>query len=276
MANLSLRLLTGALLIGLVAWVLFAAPAWVFTLTVTAFIGLGLNEFFAMVQRKGILIERWIGLLVGLLIPLSIHWGFEPTHGWDLFFVVVALLTLFILQLARRDSSQAIGGISAALFGIFYVSWCFSFLIRLRFLDGAGLPDGRWLVAYLLLVTKGGDVGAYAVGSLLGRHTLLSRISPSKSWEGSAGGLLFSLAAGWLMRPVFPHVAPIHLVLLAGFLGVLGQLGDLSESLIKRDCQLKDSGRLLPGMGGMLDVIDSLLFTAPICYFYVQKFMVAG
>lgn len=270
------RLITGSLLIGLVVGVLFAAPLWVFALVTILFILLGLNEFFALVEHKGIVIERWIGLAVGVAVPLSIYLGFEPTHGWELFFMMAAFLVLFILQLRRNDSSQTIVGVSTALFGIFYVSWCFSFLIKLRFMEGLGLPDGRWLVAFLLLVTKGGDIGAYTAGSLFGRHTLAPRISPHKTWEGTFGGLLFSLAAGAALKPVFPHVAMGHLLILSLLLGILGQLGDLSESMIKRDCQVKDSGALLPGMGGVLDVLDSLLFTSPVCYFYIRKFFIGG
>ncbi len=271
-----LRCLTAALLIGFVAWVLFWAPAWIFAVVTTTLVGLALNEFFALVERKGIVIERWIGLGIGLMIPLSIFWGFEPTRGWELFFMLVALLTLFLLQLRRRDSSHAIVGISTALFGIFYVSWCFSFLVKLRFVEGAALPAGPWLVAFLVLVTKGGDIGAYLVGSTLGRHTLIPRISPSKTWEGTIGGLLFSLGIALAFRPVFLGIPFGHIVTLGLLLGVLGQLGDLSESLIKRDCQVKDSGQLLPGLGGVLDVLDSLLFTSPVCYFYVQKFLIGA
>lgn len=276
MSNLLLRLITGSALIALVIFSIFFAPLWVFAVVTVGFIGLGLNEFFALVELKGIVIERWVGLFVGLLIPLSIYWEFEPTKGWELFFMVVAFLILFLVQLRHHDSSQAIIGISTALFGIFYVSWCFSFLIKLRFLTGPALPDGRWLVALPIFVTKASDIGAYAVGSLFGRHTFSQRVSPSKTWEGVAGGLLFGLAAALLVGSVFPKVHAGHFVALGLLLGVLGQLGDLSESLIKRDCQVKDSGQLLPGMGGVLDVLDSLLFASPICYFYVSKFLVAA
>lgn len=266
------RLAVGAGLAAFVAWVLLAAPLWVFAAVTLAFVGVALNEFFEMVRRKGIFIERWIGLSVGLVIPLSIHLGFESTKGWELFFMVVAFLTLFILQLRRRDSSEAIVGISTALFGIFYVSWCFSFLIKLRYLTGpAGLADG-WLVAYLVLVTKAGDIGAYAVGSLFGRHILIRRISPGKTWEGALGGLSLSFLATLAFRPVFDSVSLFHLLGLGLALGITGQLGDLSESLIKRDCQVKDSGVFFPGLGGVLDVIDSLLFASPLCYFYMLKF----
>jgi phosphatidate cytidylyltransferase len=270
------RLLTGSALIALVTWTLFKAPLWVFSLVTTAFIGLGLNEFFTLVERKGIVIERWLGLAVGLLIPISILTGFEPTRGWELFFMVVVFLALFLTQMRRPDSSQAIVGISTSLFGILYVSWSLSFLIKLRFLESPVLPGGAWLVALVLLITKGGDIGAYFVGSAIGRHTLIRRVSPSKTWEGMVGGLLFSVGGALALRGVFSQIPAAHLVALGLLLGALGQLGDLSESLVKRDCQVKDSGTLFPGMGGALDVLDSLLFTSPICYFYVHKFLMGA
>ncbi len=274
MNNILLRLMTGAALIAMIIGVLFFAPLWVFGLVTVTFTGLALNEFFAMVERKGIVIERWIGLGIGLLIPLSIQGQFEPTKGWELFFMLLAFFVLFILQLRHKDSSQALLGISTALFGIFYVSWCFSFLIKLRFTTGPAIPDGRWLVALLLLSTKGGDIGAYMVGSLFGRHSLIPRISPSKTWEGMFGGLIFSVVGAAALKGAFPDIPMVHLLTLGFLMGVFGQLGDLSESLLKRDSQVKDSGKALPGMGGIMDVIDSLLFTSPICYLYVRKFFI--
>jgi len=274
--NLLPRLLTGSALIALVAWTLFKAPLWVFSVIATGFIGLGLNEFFSLVERKGIVIERWLGLSVGLLIPISILTGFEPTKGWELFFMVVVFLALFLTQMRRQDSSQVIVGISTALFGILYVSWSLSFLIKLRLLEHPVLPGGAWLVALVLIITKGGDIGAYFVGSAIGRHPLIRRVSPHKTWEGMLGGLLFSVGGALALRGVFSGIPAIHLVILGLLLGVLGQLGDLSESLIKRDCQVKDSGTLFPGMGGVLDVLDSLLFTSPICFLYVHKFLIGG
>jgi len=271
-ANLIRRLVTGSFLIAFVTGVLFYAPLWLFGVVTAAFTGLALNEFFVMAQRKGIWTERWIGLLIGLAIPLSICWRFEPTKGWELLFVSMAFLTLFVLQLRRKDISQTVVGVSTALFGIFYIAWCFSFLVRLRFLEGAGLPSGQWLVAYLVAVTKSGDIGAWAVGSALGRTPLIQRISPSKTWEGLVGGLLFSAWVAGLFRSIFPQVAWVELVVLGFVLGGIGQLGDLFESMVKRDCQVKDSGNILPGMGGMLDLLDSLLFTAPFCYFYIRAF----
>jgi phosphatidate cytidylyltransferase len=122
----------------------------------------------------------------------------------------------------------------------------------------------------VLLITKLGDIGAYIVGMRFGKTPLIPRISPKKSVEGSIGGLLFSIS-GALVSKAFLHFSYLHLISMGIFLGILGQLGDLSESLIKRDCEVKDSGNIFPGLGGVLDAIDSLLFTAPAFYFYISN-----
>ena len=124
------------------------------------------------------------------------------------------------------------------------------------------------MVLFFILVTKMGDVGALVTGKWLGRHILMQRISPRKTVEGFVGGVVVSAATAGLCHPM---VARLHGSLWGGFvlglvLGVAAQIGDLAESLIKRDCQVKDSGNLFPGLGGMLDVLDSLLFTAPLFY----------
>ena len=267
------RTLSTVALLSAIGWVVFGAPHWVFGLVAASFIGVGLHEFFSMVERKGISLYRWLGLIIGLVIPLSIHAGFEPTKGWELVLMICAVLALFVLQLTRQDSSQTIVGIGTVLFGIFYVSWCFSFIIKLRTLDVPHV-DGRWLAAFLILVTKMGDIGAYVIGSALGRHQMIARISPSKTWEGSLGGLACSVGTAVALARWLPKAMTLgHVVALGFVLGIAGMLGDLSESMVKRDCQVKDSGRAFPGIGGVLDLIDSLLFTAPITYFYLRHFV---
>ena len=150
------------------------------------------------------------------------------------------------------------------MFGILYIAWFLSFFIKIRYLTGG---FGLFLTA--VLITKLGDIGAYLVGMRFGRTPLIPHVSPKKSIEGSLGGLLFSVL-GALISRVFLNFSYLHMIFLGIFLGILGQLGDLSESLIKRDCQVKDSGNLIAGMGGVLDLIDSLLFTGPVFYFYMS------
>ena len=241
---------------------------WVFAAIATFLIIAGLYEFFKLLEKKGIYIYKYFGIAIGVIIPISIFLEFELTRNWEFLCIVAALLSLFLLQFTRRQNSQAVVGISTTLFGILYVSWLFSFIIKIRL-----LPYGASLVAAVILITKSGDIGAYLIGSKWGKKSLIARISPSKTVEGTIGGLLFAVLMAVVSKLFLPDLFIFsfpRLILIGAALGLLGQLGDLSESLIKRDCQVKDSGKMLPGMGGILDLMDSLLFTVPAFYFYIS------
>ncbi len=244
---------------------------WLYVLTVAALISLGLYEFFTMVEKKGIPMYKYFGTVIGIVIPLSIYSRFESTKGWELLFIAAALLTLFILQFSRRDTTNAVVGISTTMFGLLYIAWFFSFMIKIKL-----LPSGTALVGCLLLVTKGADIGAFLVGVKWGRHSLIPRISPKKTIEGMLGGLFFGVAGALASKsflPDYPIFSWSNMIVLGIALSFLGLLGDLSESLIKRDCSAKDSNSLFPGIGGVLDVIDSLLFTAPAFYFFMSYYL---
>lgn len=256
------RIISATVLIGIIIGVIFFD--WLCALVVTLFIIGGLYEYFMMLEKKGICIYKYFGIGMGTIIPLSIMFRFEPTKNWELLFIVLALFSLILMQFKRRDNSGIIVDISTTLFGILYVSWFFSFLIKIRYLTG-----GLGYLAALLLITKLGDIGAFLVGSRWGKHPLLPRISPKKTLEGAIGGLVFSILGALVSKPFLPFDYG-QLLFIAVGLAVLGQLGDLSESLLKRDCQVKDSGNIFPGMGGVLDEIDSLLFSAPVFYFYLS------
>ncbi|MGA2774528.1 MAG: phosphatidate cytidylyltransferase [Candidatus Omnitrophota bacterium] len=258
------RIVSAIFLIGIIMGVIFVD--WLCGLFVTLFIIIGLYEFFSMLEKKGVTTYKYVGIGMGIIIPLSIAFHFEPTKSWELLFIVLALLFLILMQFRRRANDGVIVDISTTLFGILYVSWFFSFLIKIRY-----LPGGLGILGALLLITKFGDIGAFLVGISVGKTPLIPRISPKKTVEGALGGMIFSIIAAIASKPML-HFSYIHLILLAIGLSILGQLGDLSESLIKRDCGIKDSGKLLPGMGGILDEIDSLLFTAPVFYFYMSIF----
>jgi phosphatidate cytidylyltransferase len=233
-------------------------------LILTVLIVGSLYEFFAMLEKKGISIYKYFGLGMGAMVPLSIAFRFEMTKGWELLFMVLAFLFLILMQFKRRSSQGAVADISTTIFGIFYISWFLSFLIKIRY-----LPNGLGFLASLLLITKLGDIGAYLVGTRFGKTPLMPKISPKKTVEGAGGGLIFSVLAA-LASKSFLNLSYPHLVLIGASFGVLAQLGDLSESLMKRDCRVKNSGNILPGMGGFLDLMDSLLFTAPSFYFYMN------
>ncbi|MFA5146116.1 MAG: phosphatidate cytidylyltransferase [Candidatus Omnitrophota bacterium] len=261
------RIVTSILIVTLVAIIMFFFPNWVFALLASIMVGFALSEFFSLVEKKGVSVYKYLAVTIGMLIPVIVYleMGTEGYFDIEPFFIVFACLFIFVLQFIRRDSSQALTSIAVTMFGLLYIAWFFSFFIKIKF-----LPQGTLLVAFLVLTTKMGDIGAYLVGTSAGKHNLIPRISPKKTIEGTVGGLIFSVASAVASKAYLPGFSYTHLLTLGALLGILAQVGDLAESLIKRDCEAKDSGTGLSGFGGFLDLIDSLLFTAPIFYFYMK------
>ena len=161
------------------------------------------------------------------------------------------------------------------VFGLFYVPWLFNCITKIIYVVPRidGLLVGQYYVLYLIAVSKFSDMGAYLVGSLIGKHKMVPHISPAKTWEGFGGALAFSLLASYGLRALMPVklglLDNVDCLVMGLTLSVVAVIGDLAESILKRSTGVKDSGRLLPGIGGMLDLIDSLLFTAPVLYFYL-------
>lgn len=267
---LSRRIITGLLFSSMAALITFFFPNWVFALLASVLVGISLAEFFSLVEKKGITIYKYIAISIGALVPIIVHlqMGSEGFFALEPFFIVIACLFIFVLQFIRRDSNQALASIAVTMFGLLYIAWFFSFFVKIKFLQ-----DGALLTSFVILVTKMGDIGAYTVGRTIGKHNLIPRISPNKTIEGTIGGLAFSLVTALISRSYLPYFAWKHLIALGILLGILGQVGDLAESLLKRDCGVKDSSNNLSGYGGMLDVLDSLFFTAPIFYFYLITVM---
>ncbi|MDF0645934.1 MAG: phosphatidate cytidylyltransferase [Nitrospira sp.] len=190
-----------------------------------------------------------------------------PHHGEFLVPTLLAVVigTLSIPLVLRLPLDHVLRNSAATLLGILYLGMTLSFVIRTRLLD-----HGEWLVFFLLLVTWAGDTGAYYAGTIWGQHRLAPRISPKKSVEGLVGGLLAAVTAAYLARWWFlPMLSMIDCAVLALLLTAAGLGGDLAESAMKRSVGAKDSGGVLPGHGGMLDRLDSLLFTAPTFFYYV-------
>lgn len=258
--QLTKRLLVSAVIVAGSVYTIFFAPHWFFFLVIEAFVLLGLDEFLALAEKKGIVINRALGLFFGALLPLSYYFPAE-----SLIFVT-ACLTLFIFNFHRRLRDQALVSTAVTIFGLVYVAWFFSFLMKIRY-----LPNGAKWVFYTILIVKLGDAVAYFVGKAFGRMKLVEHISPSKSVEGAIAGFLATVLASILSRAYLPHVDTIHFLVMGIAAGLLAGLGDLAESLVKRDAGVKDSGRL-PGLGGILDVLDSLLLTIPFVYYYITAF----
>jgi phosphatidate cytidylyltransferase len=264
------RAVVSVALIAAVMGVIYLLPNWAFCLVIAAFIGFGQYEFFRMVGKKGIFVYRYFGVAAGALLPVVIFAGagVPELKNLEPLLIVAASLFAFVMQFTRRDNARDhLVSMALTLFSLFYVCWFFSFIMKLKLLDG-----GIGLVAFLVIVTKSADIGAYIFGNFFGKTELIPRISPKKTKEGTIGGILFSVLIAVVFGRYFTGFDIGHLAVLGVIFAVLGQLGDLAESLIKRDCGVKDSGSYFAGIGGVLDLIDSLLFTAPVFYFYVTTF----
>ncbi len=233
-----------------------------FLLLLTIVVGIGLMEFYRMLSAKGFPCWRWLGVASGIALPVACYLGGMPNQA-----AVAAIIILsFVIGLfMRQELATSLQSIAFTLLGVFYVSWLLGYVLLLRLLG-----DGPNYVFYIFGVVWLGDAAALVSGTLMGRHKLAPTISPGKTIEGAIGGILGSLCAAilgglWLLG----HFTLRQYLAVGFILAVFGQLGDLSESLLKRSTGIKDSGMLIPGHGGILDKIDGILFGAPALYYYV-------
>lgn len=243
--------------------------------------GAGLAEFYGLVRQRDLVCFAGWGLFGGLLLIGSTFVYFSglisplklpsKANDFETGFLVIFVLGLCLRQFFSRANQAGLLAISTTLFGLMYVPWLLNFVQKINFFPGV---EGRLYLVYFLVVTKFSDMGAYAVGSLCGRHKMIPRISPGKTWEGFAGALAFSTGASVAFALLAgTHLAGMngwHAVALGLVLSVGAVIGDLIESLFKREAGVKDSGRLFPGIGGILDLIDSILFNAPLMYLYLR------
>ncbi|MBU0682748.1 MAG: phosphatidate cytidylyltransferase [Candidatus Omnitrophota bacterium] len=270
MSKFALRTIMSLILIFAVTIVIYFFPNWAFCLVISIFVAFGQFEFFQLVEKRGIFVYKYFGTALGAAIPFVVFLGNSFSGLKDIapIFIVAASLLVFTLQFTRRDNARDhLISTALTMFSLFYISWFFSFFVELKLME-----NGANLVMFLIVVTKSTDIGAYVIGSFYGRHDLIPRISPKKTKEGTLAGILTSLIIALVLGKLLTGFSFGRLFILGIVLATLGQVGDLAESLIKRDCSVKDSSTRLPGIGGMLDLIDSLLFTAPVFYFYLKTF----
>jgi phosphatidate cytidylyltransferase len=280
--SLAQRLLSAALLlpllIVLVWWSVWSVAATVVIVTVVSLI-----ELYSAFRQGGYHPRMLVGIGSALAIIMAI--GIQPAVAFDLLLPVVTLVIVVSLmaELAYHDQPGSLPSWGLTLAGAFYIAWLLSHFILLRSLSAPALHDtifkqlgmqpGVAWIYYTCAITWLQDTSAYFVGRRFGRHKLAPILSPKKTWEGAIGGMLGAILTGvvcvWLLG--------LPITLLQGALlglvgGIVGPLGDLSESLIKRQVGLKDAGNLIPGHGGILDRADSLLFTVPILYYLIKLF----
>lgn len=240
-----------------------------FLLLVNLMILLGLSEFFRLMTAKGYQPSRVLGYAAAIAVSLHVYRG-----GTALTLLLTTIMLLVMVrEIFRPRVNEALPNIAVTVLGVMYVGWLGSHFVMLRELPAsAGLDDpqlGASLVFFAALVIWACDILAYVVGILVGGPRLLPRISPAKTWSGAIGGLVGGAAAGWFCAQSFlTIITPTAGALLGLASAVLGQLGDLVESMFKRDAGVKDTARLIPGHGGVLDRMDSLLFSMPFLYYW--------
>jgi phosphatidate cytidylyltransferase len=279
------RFLSTAILWSLALWTIFTGSEPGFVLLIGGLGLVGLWEYYTMLDARKLPNFKMFGMFCGaLMLGGCFYWlawrGKEPSDLYD--FEISTLLFFLLVVFARQmflkvQELVPLETMAFTIFGLLYVPWPFSFVTKIVYLtpaDPSGAVTGHWYVLFLVLVTKFSDMGAYLTGSLIGKHPLVPHISPKKTWEGFFGALAFSVGGGCALVALLGErlslLSYTHAAILGLVLGFAAVVGDLAESLLKRSCGVKDSGRFLPGIGGALDLIDSILFTAPMMFFYLH------
>ncbi len=258
------RVISGLLFLPIFYLVAWKLPPVYFASLVIAAVVVGLHEFYRFAQARGHHPEVGLGMVLGALVVLEFYSPFSP--GGKLFIFTVTMLGIMIVRLfSSRPVDSALEDVAYTILGVFYVALLFSYQIVIRL----GENGKQWLV-FLYFIIWASDIGAYSIGIPFGRHRLYEKVSPKKSLEGLAGALVASAAMALLCRIWFmPPITMIEAVGLALLLAIVGTIGDLVESLFKRAAGVKDSGIIIPGHGGILDRMDSMLFAAPVLYYYL-------
>ncbi len=235
---------------------------------------LTLREFYLLMRAAGYTPFDKLGLVFCGLITLA-PWAEAQTGRPDHLLLALATVVFAVRLLGERKPENRVESLASTVVGLVYVGLMMQYLVRIVVpLPGDTItPDGRLLLClWLVVVAKFCDMGALLTGLAIGRHKMAPEISPKKTWEGAIGGVIVSMVSGavtaHLARGQFPaHLTPLNAALLAAPIAVLAIVSDLIESVIKRRANIKDSGRTVPGIGGMFDLSDSLILAAPVGYF---------
>ena len=268
--SLWLRIASGVVFVPLLV-LLARAGGFAFAGLVALVVVFGLREFYRMMRGKGLHPYPLLGQLCGV----GVVWKtFRPHQSQSDLLLTGAVLVTLGLGLRRPDLKGRVEGMAVTLFGVLYVGWLSAHLVLLRELPWrAGMPyaDGAAYVLLAFFLTWSCDTAAYTVGRILGRTRPWTLISPRKSLEGAVGGLVAAVVAAFVARAWFvPFLSLRDAVVLGLGVGVFAQVGDLVESMLKRDARHGDSSDIIPGHGGMLDRFDSLYFAAPLVFYYLK------
>jgi phosphatidate cytidylyltransferase len=236
-------------------------PPFVLYLMVLLATFFGLREYTHLVFPNSKWVERAIGIGLGLILSAIVSFG--ELKQIPPFLVVVLLILSVLFMGISRDLSSTISKMGMLLFGILFIGFLLAYVSLIR-----NMTNGRLWVLFLITTVWAGDISALVSGASFGRHKLYPKISPKKTFEGLGGAILGSIIVALAFVLLFiPHMKKGTCILLAAGIGFFGQLGDFAESMLKRSAHVKDSGNLIPGHGGMLDRLDSFLFSAPFLYY---------
>ena len=272
-----------------VAAALYSRQAWAYLGLVAILTLIATWEYFQMLKASGVKCFPRFGMLLALVYSGLLYWMLPglPAGVPDWFdgaAIFVAIAGAFALQLRHPVRGlEPLQAVASTVLGFIYIPFLFNFAAKLVFaVPGPGQVPGAMLLLWMIAVTKFTDMGAYIVGSMIGKHKMIPHVSPGKTWQGFGGAIFFALLAGCGLYGYFRDDMPsfatglhvlgswTHVIILSIVLCLLAVVGDLAESVVKRSLSAKDSGHMLPGIGGALDLIDSLCFTAPVLYFYLK------
>jgi phosphatidate cytidylyltransferase len=244
--------------------------ATILCILVAVLIVLGHLELSNLAAARGLTIFRPFAVLCSVALATTWYWPQLFNIAVDKYLAsaaTAAVLGLFLLQYIYFGTSGVLSNCGANLFSIFYLGLLPAFFVLLR------IEKGHWPLLMLIIVIKCSDIGAYTAGSLWGRHKFSPVISPRKTWEGMGGAIVFAVAAAVLFAVISGIMPWFTAAVFAVVFAFIGQLGDLAESLIKRDAERKDASAGVPGFGGLLDILDSLLPAAPFAYLFFRFFV---
>jgi phosphatidate cytidylyltransferase len=254
---------------------LFGLPAilwggWFFFLVVAFFLTAAAWEYAQMFRSMGYRVSPWLVSGAAFWLYTLRSFSEESAASW-LSFLTLAFLAYYLMRYERGDPQSAFD-YAISIAGVIYLGWIGAYLYLLR-----ALPLGGWWIMLVLPIVWLADSGAYNIGARFGKHHLSPRLSPGKTWEGFVAGLFTAILAGAFLAWAYSTFGPLQLTLWQGaalglMLGLLTPLGDLGESLFKRQAGVKDSGQLFPGHGGAFDRIDSWLWAGVISYFCIRYF----
>jgi phosphatidate cytidylyltransferase len=262
---LTQRILSGLLFLPIFYLVTWRLQPVYFTALVLLAVAVGQHEFYRMAKARGITPDRVLGMILGALVVLE---SYRQVPAGELRYGLAAILLAILISrlFSPRPVEGALEDISVTALGVFYVAFLFSFQVAVRM-----LADGKQWLVFLFFIIWAADIGAYSIGIPFGKHRLYVKVSPKKSVEGFLGALAAAAGMALICRFWFmPSIGVTEAVGIALALAAIGTAGDLVESLIKRAAGVKDSGSIIPGHGGILDRMDSMLFAAPVLYYYLK------